>query len=224
MKIGAIFDWDGVIIDSSGYHERSWNELAKEEGLALPPGHFQKGFGMRNEIIIPTILQWSSNRNEISRLSKRKEVIYREIIVKEKLLPLPGAVEFLTVLQDLNIPCAIGSSTDRLNIQMALDKLSIGHFFSGIVSGEDVSEGKPNPQVFLFAAQLIECKPEHCVVFEDSPAGLAAAHNGGMKSVGVATTHPVHVLKEADIVVHRLDELNYSNLIELFYHSAGHAS
>lgn len=224
MKIGAIFDWDGVIIDSSRYHEKSWEVLASERGLQLPPGHFQKSFGMRNELIIPQILQWSTNPREIDSLSLRKEVLYREIILKEGINPLPGVVDFLTVIKDLSIPCAIGSSTHRLNIQVALGHLGIGDFFDEIVTGEDVSEGKPNPQVFLLAAQLIGCKPKSCVVFEDAPAGIAAAHNGGMKAIGVATTHPMRMLRDADIVVHSLDELDHIMLKGLFYSTGGHAA
>lgn len=224
MKIGAIFDWDGVIIDSSRYHEKSWDILAHEEGLSLPPGHFQKSFGMRNEMIIPQILNWTNDRDEIHRLSLRKETLYREIIVKERLTPLPGVVEFLSVLKDLCIPCAIGSSTHRINIQVALQQLGIGNFFDEIVCGEDVTEGKPDPQIFLVAAQKIKCRPKQCVVFEDAPAGIAAAHNGGMKAVGIATTRPASMLKAADIVVQSLDELNYTMLKELFYSTEGPAA
>jgi HAD superfamily hydrolase (TIGR01509 family) len=224
MRIGAIFDWDGVIIDSSQCHEKSWNVLASEEGLSLPPGHFQKSFGMRNELIIPQILNWTDDPGEIHRLSLRKEALYREIMMKEELSPLPGVIEFLTVLKDLNIPCAVGSSTHRLNIQVALQQLGMGDFFDAIVCGEDVTEGKPSPQVFLIAAERIKCNPRHSVVFEDAPAGIAAAHNGGMKAVGIATTRPVKMLKDADIVVKSLDELNYSMLKELFCSIEGPAA
>ena len=224
MRIGAIFDWDGVIIDSSQYHEKSWNVLASEEGFSLPPGHFQKSFGMRNEMIIPQILHWTNDLGEISRLSLRKEALYREIMMKEELSPLPGVIEFLAVLKDLNIPCAIGTSTHRLNIQVALQQLGIGDFFDAIICGEDVTEGKPSPQVFLIAAERIKCNPRHSVVFEDAPAGIAAAHNGGMKVVGVATTRPASMLKDADIVVQSLNELNYTTLKELFCSTEGPAA
>lgn len=224
MRTGVIFDWDGIIIDSSQCHEKSWDVLATEEGLSLPTGHFQKSFGMRNEMIIPQILHWTNDPGEINRLSLRKEALYREIMMKEELSPLPGVVEFLAVLKDLNIPCAIGTSTHRLNIQVALQHLGIGDFFDAIVCGEDVAEGKPSPQVFLIAAGRIKCNPRHCVVFEDAPAGIAAAHNGGMKAVGVATTRPASMLKDADIVVQSLDELNYTMLKELFCSTEGPAA
>ena len=217
MKTGVIFDWDGVIIDSSEFHEKSWEILATEETLQLPPGHFKKGFGMKNEVIIPSILQWSTDRLEINRLADRKEVLYREMIVEKGLEPLPGVVELLSVLRDLNIPCAIGSSTPRLNLEVAMKHLKLEMYFDAIISGDDVKEGKPDPMVFILAAQRIGCKPEHCVVIEDAPVGIAAAHYGCMKVVGVATTHPPYTLKEADIVVQNLKELNFAKFKELLY-------
>ena len=77
--LGAIFDWDGVIIDSSLHHEESWERLARETGFTLPEGHFKKGFGMKNEFIIPNVLNWSNRPEEIRELSLRKEELYREI-------------------------------------------------------------------------------------------------------------------------------------------------
>jgi beta-phosphoglucomutase family hydrolase len=217
MKTGVIFDWDGVIIDSSEFHEKSWEKLASEEALLLPPGHFKKGFGMKNEVIIPDILHWSTDRLEINRLADRKEALYREMIAEEGLQPLPGIVEFLSILKDLNIPCAIGSSTPRLNLEVAMKHLNLEMYFDAIVSGDDVKESKPDPKVFILAAQRIGCKPEKCIVIEDAPVGIAAAHYGGMKVIGVATTHPLYTLKEADIVVQSLKELDFAKVKELLY-------
>jgi len=223
MKIGAIFDWDGIIIDSSGFHEKSWDLLAAEEGFQLPPGHFQKSFGMKNEYIIPKILHWSYDQREINRLAHRKEELYRTMLSTESIGTLPGVVSFLEVLRDLQIPCAIGSSTLRMNIQAVLEKLDLGKYFETEVCAEDVAEGKPNPQVFLLAAERIRCDPRNCVVFEDAPAGIAAAHNGGMKAIGIASTRPASMLREADIVVRSFDDLTYTMLKELFYTSNGPA-
>jgi beta-phosphoglucomutase-like phosphatase (HAD superfamily) len=77
MTLGAIFDWDGVIIDSSSHHEESWERLAKETGFALPEGHFKKGFGMTNEFIIPNVQKWTDRPEEIKKLSLRQEELYR---------------------------------------------------------------------------------------------------------------------------------------------------
>jgi HAD superfamily hydrolase (TIGR01509 family) len=214
--IGAIFDWDGVVIDSSRHHEESWNRLAAEEKRALPPGHFLKGFGMKNEAIIPAILDWTRDESEIRRLSLRKEVLYREIIRERGIEPLPGVRSFLERLRTAGIPRVIGSSTHRLNITTSLGILGLSDFFSAIVSAEDVTKGKPDPQVFLSAAAEIQRLPARCVVFEDAPMGIEAALAGGMKAIGVAGTHGNATLAKADKIVARLDELAIGDLEALF--------
>ncbi|MFH0812157.1 MAG: HAD family phosphatase [Candidatus Zixiibacteriota bacterium] len=216
MNIGAIFDWDGVIIDSSRYHEESWEKLAQQENKALPHNYFKKSFGKRNETIIPEVLKWTRGEEEIQKLSHIKEETYRGIILERGLTPLPGVKAFLEILRQHNVPCAVGSSTPSLNITTALRILRFEHYFQVIIAAEDVTKGKPAPQVFLFAAQKLQLPPGQCVVFEDAHVGIAAARAGGMKVVAVATTNPASELTKADLVVHRLDELSIDKLKELF--------
>jgi beta-phosphoglucomutase family hydrolase len=211
-SIGAIFDWDGVIIDSSSHHEESWERLAKETGYQLPAGHFKKGFGMKNEFIIPNLLHWTSDPAEVNRLSLRKEALYREIVVEWGLKPLPGVVAWLDQLRDAGISCAIGSSTHRLNIETGLALIGLRERFHAIITAEDVSHGKPDPEVFLKAAGRLGVAPERSVVFEDALVGIEAAHRGGMKVIAVATTNSIDLLKDADLAVHRLDELTIERL------------
>jgi len=215
-KIGAIFDWDGVVIDSSSHHEESWERLAAETGFVLPPDHFKKGFGMKNTFIIPKLLKWAEAADDVRRLSLRKEELYRAIVVERGIEPLPGVTGWLDELRRHGIPCAIGSSTERLNIETILNVIGIGYYFSAIVSADDVSHGKPDPEVFLTAAQRIGREPARCVVFEDALVGIEAAHRGGMKVIGVATTNPIDAIGTADLAVHRLDELSMDMLAALF--------
>lgn len=213
---GAIFDWDGVIIDSSSAHEESWNRLAKDTSLDLPEGHFKRGFGRKNEYIIPEILRWTQNPAEIQRLSLRKEELYREVVVERGQMPLPGVLTWLQALRNAGAPCAIGSSTHRKNIELILEISGLNGFFDYMVTAEDVTEGKPSPEVFLKAAALICREPSQCVVFEDAHVGIAAARAGGMRVVGVATTHPVAELQEADVAIDRLDRLTIPEILKLF--------
>jgi beta-phosphoglucomutase family hydrolase len=213
---GAIFDWDGVIIDSSRQHEESWELLARAEDRSLPPDHFKRGFGMKNEQIIPELLGWTRAPAEIHRLSLRKEELYRQIISKNGIAPLLGVVEFLGRLREAGVPAVIGSSTHRLNITTTLVMLGLDEMFQAIITAEDVTNGKPDPEVFLLAAQRIGIKPARCVVFEDTQVGIKAARAGGMKVIGVATTHPAATLSGADRVVPRLDELTVADLDKLF--------
>ena len=211
-KVGAIFDWDGVIINSAAHHEVSWERLAKECGKTLPEGHFKRGFGMKNEVIIPELLQWTTVPTEVRILSLRKEALYREIVREKGIEPLPGVKEFLQALKDHGVPCVIGSSTHRENVTTTLEVLGLEDFFASIVTAEDVKRGKPDPEVFLTAATRIDVAPVDAIVFEDALVGIAAAKAAGMRVVAVATTEPKDKLAHADWVVDRLDELSVSQL------------
>ena len=219
MIFGAIFDWDGVIIDSSSYHEESWELLAKQENKALPPGYFKKAFGKKNENIIPDVLKWTQKKKEIQRLSDLKEKLYRQIMSDRGISPLPGVKPFLKMLQKNKIPGCVGSSTPRSNITTALSLLGLENYFPLIIAAEDVSKGKPDPQVFLLAAQKLHLPPKRCIVFEDALVGIWAAKAGGMKVVAVTTTHLRSELTEADLVVSRLDELSIAQLKALLGNS-----
>ncbi|HUF62392.1 MAG TPA: HAD family phosphatase [Verrucomicrobiales bacterium] len=205
--LGAIFDWDGVIIDSEAQHRRSWDRLAEETGLPFPRGAFERSFGMRNAQIIPDILGWAApgDHGEIARLADRKEALYREEIRSQGIEALPGIREFLETLRQAGIPCAVGSSTSRKNIDTVLELTQLSGCFDAIVSAEDVSKGKPDPDVFLRAAERLRVEPAHCVVFEDAHVGIEAARRGGMRVVGLATTHPAKSLSAADVVTKSLE-------------------
>lgn len=204
---GALFDWDGVIIDSRAIHEESWERLARETGQGLPEGHFLKGFGRKNEFIIPEILAWTRDLEKIRALSLRKEALYREIVAERGLEALAGVRSWLEKLRDASVPCAIASSTHRANIDLSLRTIGLQEFFVAIVTAEDVVLGKPDPQIFLTAAARVERPPARCVVFEDAHVGISAARAGGMRVVAVTTTHAASELAKADLVVQRLDEL-----------------
>lgn len=212
----AIFDWDGVIIDSSRQHELSWKKIAAELGHELPPNFFLKSFGMKNEKIIPELLRWATETDRVSKIARQKEAIYREFIKANGIDALPGVHTLLEALRTALVPCAVGSSSARENITCIIDVLGVSQFFKAIVCGEDVHHGKPNPEVFLIAAKRLGVPPEKCVVFEDAHVGLEAARAAGMKVVGVATTHPADTLQDADIVVNRLTEITVDRLQKLF--------
>ena len=217
-QIGFIFDWDGVVVDSSNLHEKSWNILAKEINLPLPDAHFKKGFGKRNSVIIPEILGWSQEKAKIEQWGKRKEDIYRELGEKSGIQIIDGIHDFLKEMKLNNISAVIGTSTDRENIELAFGQLGIENFFLDAICAEDVSQGKPHPEVFLKGADLLGLPPEQCVVFEDSLHGIEAATRGGMKAVAITTSQPASLLQEAgaDLIVDSPIELTVNSLVQLF--------
>jgi len=215
--IGVIFDWDGVVIDSHDQHEQAWFRLAEELGKPMTKELFVASFGMRNESIIPGLFQWTEEgeHKRIAELGDRKEEIYREILRETGIEPLPGVRELLTELKTAGVPTSVGSSTSRLNIDTIIDVADLGGFFSAIVAAEDVTKGKPEPDVFLKGAQKLERDPARCVVFEDAFAGIEAGKRAGMKVVGVATTHTADKLVEADIAVESLTGFGLAEIEQL---------
>ena len=203
----AIFDWDGVVLDSSRHHEESWERLAREIGKSLPRGHFRRGFGRRNIEIMRDMLGWSRDLEEIDRFSRRKEELYREVVRDWGIEPLPGVCSWLERLAEARIPCGIGSSTEAKNVQLGLEKLGLARFFQNAVTAEHVQRGKPAPDVFLEVARRLGVESSRCVEFEDAPAGVEAGRAAGMKVVGVTTTHPGGHLEGVIREVGRLDEL-----------------
>jgi beta-phosphoglucomutase-like phosphatase (HAD superfamily) len=135
-KAGAVFDWDGVIINSAAHHEASWERLAQECGKTLPENHFKRGFGMKNEVIIPELLGWTSVPTEVRILSLRKEALYRELVRERGIEALPGVREFLQLLKQHQIPCIIASSTHRENITATLEVLGLEDCFAAMVTSE----------------------------------------------------------------------------------------
>lgn len=215
-NLGALFDWDGVIIDSSAQHEKSWERLAGEIGKPLPPAHFVRGFGMKNQRIIPEVLRWTEDPDEIEAYSLRKEHLYREIIRDEGIRPLPGVAALLGMLEERGVPCAVASSTHRRNVEVVFDAIGLRQYFQAIVTGEDVSHGKPDPEVFLKSAEAIGRAAPNCVVFEDAHVGIEAGLAAGARVIAVATTNPLEDLGKAHLAVASLEQVRWDEFAALF--------
>ncbi len=218
-QVGFIFDWDGVVVDSSSIHEKSWEFLARENSLPLPENYFARGFGKKNSLIIPEILKWTDDLKKIEKWGNRKEELYRMLAKKEGIKLNAGTYSFLIKLKNNQIKAVIGSSTDRKNIELAFSQLELKDFFEAAVCSEDVTFGKPDPEVFLRGASILGKRPSNCVVFEDSPHGIQAAVSAGMKAVGLTTSQTLSVLQNAgaQIIVPSLGDLHLNSILELFH-------
>jgi len=213
---GGIFDLDGVIADTGPAHQQAWEELAARHHLAMPDGFFAETFGMRNENIIPQLLDRSVDPEELQRMSDWKEARYREIIAAE-IQPLDGLGGLLRDLQQNGFHLAIGSSAPRANVDLILDGLQIRNRFTACVTGDEISSGKPAPDTFLTAAERLDVSPDHCVVFEDAVPGVQAGKRAGMQVIAITTTrtHADLLQAGADRVIDSLAEVNAADILNI---------
>jgi beta-phosphoglucomutase len=218
MEYAAIFDVDGVLVDSYQAHFESWKRLAEETGTGFSEDDFASTFGRRSPDIIRSLGFVASDDDEdaaIRRLAERKEELYREI-VSEAFPAMEGAVELIDALGDEGFLLAAGSSAPPANVELTLDKLGRRESFGAVMTGHDVSRGKPHPEVFLRAVEALGRDPGACVVIEDAPAGIEAAHAAGMACVGLASTGRTRdELSNADLVVDALPALTPERLRRL---------
>ncbi|MEK3769451.1 beta-phosphoglucomutase [Paenibacillus sp. FSL R5-0887] len=203
---GAIFDLDGVIVDTAKYHYLAWASLADELGFKFTEEDNERLKGvsrMRSLDILLEVGGLEFEEAEKQAMAEKKNRLYVEYISRlEESELLPGVKEYLTGLRSRGIGIALGSASK--NAEFILNKLNITDLFDAVVDGNKVSLAKPDPEVFLIAAQEIGLQPDECVVFEDAEAGVQAGKAAGMKVVGIGKPE---VLKEADLVVKGLYEL-----------------
>ena len=201
----VLWDMDGTLIDSHEYHWLAWRDTLAAEGFTLTHAQFDSTFGQRNDTILRATFGPDFPLSEVDRIGGIKETHYRDRVRSRGIAPLPGVMRWLDRLKADGWRQAIASAAPRLNIETILDVLHLTDRFDAIASAEDVQRGKPDPQVFLVAAQRVGVPPARCIVVEDAPAGIEGARRAGMKSIGVLTTHDTLA---ADVAVRTLDELN----------------
>lgn len=210
----CIFDLDGVIVDTAVYHYKAWKRLANELGFDFSEEANEKLKGVSRVRSLELILQWggvTKTRAEQDELATKKNAWYVEMI--SHMTPaeiLPGAKEFVESCRQAGLKIALGSASK--NSGMILEKVGITHLFDVVIDGNKVSKAKPDPEVFLKGAEALHVSPAECVVFEDAIAGIEAAINGGMRSVGIGSPN---VLGKANLVVGGLNEMSLEKLKEL---------
>ena len=219
--IAAIFDMDGVLVDTYDAHFRSWKDMADSEGLPFTEADFARSFGRTSREIISQL--WGKGRYDdaqIAKLDGKKEAAFRRGIEKD-FPAMPGVVELLHALHQAGFRLAVGSSGPPENVQLVVDKLGARELFGAVLTGADVQRGKPDPQVFLLAAERLGVPPARCAVIEDAPAGVAAANAAGMISVGLLSTGRTNAdLSAANAVVRSLSEISAPMLRDLILQRA----
>jgi beta-phosphoglucomutase family hydrolase len=211
LNHAVLWDMDGVLVDTGNFHFIAWKKMFDELGLPFDREDFRKTFGMNNTGILEWMYGRKPEAEEISRISDKKELLFRESI-KGKAELLPGVLSWLKQLQAWGIKQAITSSAPPENIDFLVAELKIAEFFDAIVSGFDLP-GKPNPDVFLKAANILQVRPKNCVVIEDAIAGVEGAKRAGMKCIAVTTTNPADRLAKADYVVRNLGKMSEDDFL-----------
>jgi beta-phosphoglucomutase len=200
----VLWDMDGVLVDSAEYHFEAWRLAMQREGRMLSHADFKRTFGQRNDTVLRDMLDPQISDADIQRIADFKEATYRNLVRERGNTPLPGVLHWLSALQSDGWKQAVASAAPRENVNCIVEAMGIAHYFHALTSAEDVTRGKPDPQVYLVAAARVGATPARSIVIEDAPAGVEGAKRAGMRRIGVRSSHGE---LEADIVVDSLNEL-----------------
>ncbi|NMA62271.1 MAG: beta-phosphoglucomutase [Firmicutes bacterium] len=207
----AIFDLDGVIVDTAKYHYLAWKRLGDELGIEFTEQDNERLKGvsrMRSLDIILELGNQKKTQEEKEALTAKKNSWYVESILQmDASQILPGVLDFLEDLKARSVKIALGSASK--NARTILERVQITNYFDAIIDGNLVSKAKPDPEVFLLGATKLGVKPTQTVVFEDAQAGIEAALNAGMYTVGVGDRK---ILSEAHVVISSFESLNVEEL------------
>lgn len=209
---GLLFDLDGVVVDTAKYHFLAWRKMANELGIDFNEEQNEQLKGVSRKESLDLILDWGGITlpdADFMRYMELKNEWYLEYIytmTPESLLP--GVEDFLLDCKHKGYKIALGSASK--NAQLILDKLNITHLFDAIIDGNVVQNSKPHPEVFLRGAEAIGLQPTQCLVFEDAIAGVEAAHNGGMKAIGIGSAE---VLAGAELIIPGLNNTSIEEIL-----------
>lgn len=198
MVKGIIFDMDGVLVDNMDVHFRAFAAMAERYNLKAAEGvDFTHLNGRGNDDIITALFPAEIVAAKgVKALGEEKEALYRQIYAPT-IAPMAGLTQLLEKLQEEGIWCAVGSSGPRANVDFVLQECHIEPYFCVRISGDMVTRCKPDPEIFLTAANALGLEPSECLVFEDAIAGVRAAKAAGMKVIALSTTHRREQLQEA---------------------------
>ncbi|MBN8576916.1 MAG: HAD family phosphatase [Cyclobacteriaceae bacterium] len=213
-SFAVVFDMDGVIIDSNPYHKISLRQFCEKYGYHFSDEELIKRiYGRTNNEWI-TNLFGAMPKEKLLQLGEEKEALFRALY-KDAIKPVAGLPDFLEKLSHQQVPCAIGTSAPRSNVDFVLDRTLLRKYFSAILDQAHVTEGKPNPEIYLKTAQALNLPASQTIVIEDSLSGIEAAQRAGARVVGITTTHTPAELKHCDLVIADFTQLEVADLAVL---------
>jgi beta-phosphoglucomutase len=215
MDFAVIFDMDGVIVDNCPYHFKAWKRFARNHGLTFDEASFKdRLFGRTNRIILEGLFGNPLPDGLAASLADEKEALYRKLYAGH-VRPAPGLEALLESLRTHGAGIAVATAAPRINLDFALEGTGLGPCFDALVDVGMVPRGKPAPDLYLKAAELLGRRPETCAAVEDSYPGIASALAAGMKVVGVTTTHTAEELGRAHLVVKDFREITAEDFARL---------
>jgi HAD superfamily hydrolase (TIGR01509 family) len=212
MKKACIFDMNGVIINDEHYQIEAWKQLCINHKWKLTQEDITYHVvGVVEREVISYLMKRDATPEEVNLYSNERVDIAMDLY-KDHLAMAEGLKEFLQELKTAEIPCAVATSSQKRYTNFIMDTLQIRAYFHTILTAEDIVRGKPNPEIYLKSAQMLQITPQNCVVFEDAITGIHAAKAAGMKVVALSTTNPAEMLQDADKVIASFKEVSVKDL------------
>jgi len=216
MLKAIIFDLDGTLVDSLPYHHESWriffkNNNLEEHDFSEVLKEYKGGGTLE---LMTSVFGDMYTKDELKKMTDDKEIIFRDIY-KSKIYPIEGLNKFLDNLKENNILLSIGSNAIRENVLMTIEELGITDYFSSIICGDEVSKGKPDPEMYLKTLSNLKMDKNECIIFEDSIEGVTAAKNAGIKSIGVTSSQSSEILKSVGAfkTINDYTEISLDNIL-----------
>jgi len=186
--LALVFDMDGVLVHSNPEHRKAWHAFLRTYGLETTDEVLLRSHGKRNDRIIRDLFGEHLSDAEVARRCAEKEELYRKMIAPYvRSMLVPGVLPFLERYQ--RAPMAVATNAERANLSFLLDRAGLRRFFRVALDGDQVEKPKPDPEIYLRAAELLGIAPGNTIVFEDSPYGVEAARAAGMRVIGLRTTY-----------------------------------
>lgn len=220
MSIAAIFDMDGVIADNIPYHRKAWKTFLKKHNCEVSDNEFNRNLsGKTNALILRTVLGDNISKEQIVEYTKEKEALFREMY-KPIAEEVNGLSEFLKALKKNDVKTAVATSAPRENVDFIMDNLKLRAYFDVLVDESVITNGKPDPEIYLTTAELLHVKPENCVVFEDALSGIKAANAARMTVIGLTTTHTSDELHGIYSTINDFTQITADEVDNIIYEKA----
>jgi len=216
MFKAVVFDMDGVIVDSEQLSLDAFGKALSLCGITIDEEDIAHSCGLSDKNIIESMEKKYNKKIDFDLYAKKKVEFYRNNVNENGIHPFPKVRDFIKMLNEKSIKYIVASSGNRKKIQYNLEKTALSDLFKDVLSGEDFDKSKPDPAIFLKAAQRLGVEPSDCLVIEDSINGVKAAKNAKMKCIAITNTFKADKLKDADLIVDNFSQITFDVMRKLY--------